>query len=110
MNNDELKQTLLEQKVPMNIAVAKKLAYLESDDVFSKDNPNYIGFSLKPMVKDDNGSVLKDAFLSLQATSVPKENINPPTMSINTYQKTQETSQRDFVETPSQSVQQFFEP
>ena len=42
MNLIELKNTLKQQAVPLDVAVENKLAYLMSDDVFNTENDAYI--------------------------------------------------------------------
>ena len=42
MDDKELFNTLNEQKIPLDVAVEQKLAYLQSDNVFSPDDDYYL--------------------------------------------------------------------
>ena len=52
MDREELKQTLYDQFEPLEVAVQKKLEYLQGDDVFSIDN--YAEYSDGALSEDDS--------------------------------------------------------
>lgn len=67
MDRNELKQTLLEQVEPMDEAVQKKLAYLNSDDVFTNQD-------LMPEPEDVLGELLMQENMAPQPL---KKNAEP---------------------------------
>ncbi|MBR1841043.1 MAG: hypothetical protein IJ778_02825 [Alphaproteobacteria bacterium] len=73
MHREELKQTLVNQFEPMNDAVQKKLAYLQSDDVFADYDENaYSQYS-----SSENMSV-EDAFTAFVDNRVDNKNEETP--------------------------------
>ena len=64
MDNTELLNTLNEQKIPLDVAVEQKLAYLQSDNVFSPDDDYYLAhFATYANTKDsDDDDELLSAF------------------------------------------------
>lgn len=98
MHREELKQTLVNQFEPMNDAVQKKLAYLQSEDIFT----DYMDDYSSQYSGMDNLSV-EDAFETFAgARSHPAEEVKPralndvsykPTSTLKVEQATPETIQ-----------------
>lgn len=95
MNREELKRVLAEQFEPMNDAVQKKLAYLQSDDVFTDyDENEYAQYSsAENMSVEDAFSTLMDNQSGYQEAETPRALNNgtyKPVASINVETATME--------------------
>lgn len=68
MDINQLKRVLNEQKIPMEKAVAEKLAYLQSDEVFTEKSSNWKNFG-SSMGASDNMSFEAAFGLSTPSTT-----------------------------------------
>lgn len=75
MDKTELKRVLLQQFIPMDDAVRKKLDYLQSDDVFT-DSPYAISEDM--LTENEPTDSLMDAFNSVGVTTKPQPSVVQP--------------------------------